>query len=161
MSARRMNSPNDSKPSANQDIRYALSARLTASTRDASSHGRSCRTRKARPTVNRSEQTDKALKDILKDVECARANKQCDIDYFLSSIEKCAKAALASPPRNCDVGDADAQAKRFGDECDKGHICSECPVRKVKTKMAIEFNKGASCEFIWSQMPYTESEAKG
>lgn len=54
--------------------------------------------------MNRSEQIDKALKDILKDIECARANKQCNIDYFLSSIEKCAKAALALPRLNCDVG---------------------------------------------------------
>ena len=62
--------------------------------------------------MNRNEQIDKALKDILKDVDCAKVNKQCDIDYFLiSSIEKCAKAALSSPPRNCDVGAEETDAQ--------------------------------------------------
>lgn len=71
---------------------------------------------------------------------------------------KDAKAALAAPPRQCDVGDAADWEKRFGEECDKGHICSDCPVRHAKTKMAIELDKGARCEFIWAQMPYNESE---
>ena len=71
-------------------------------------------------------------------------------------VEETIKAALAAPPRNCDVGDADDWEMRFGEECDKGHICSDCPVRHAKTKMAIEFNKGAKCEFIWAQMPYEE-----
>lgn len=69
-------------------------------------------------------------------------------------------AALASPPRNCDVGDVADWEKRFGEECDKGHTCSDCPVRHAKTKMAIELDKGARCEFIWVQMPYKEGSAK-
>ena len=69
-------------------------------------------------------------------------------------------AALSAPPRNCDVGDAADWEKRFGEECDKGHICSDCPVRHAKTRMAIELDKGARCDFIWAQMPYEEGSAK-
>lgn len=77
-----------------------------------------------------------------------------DITKVMDEIEK----ALSVPPRNCDVGDAADLEKRFGEECDKGHTCSDCPVRHAKTKMAIELDKGARCEFIWAQMPYNESE---
>ena len=69
------------------------------------------------------------------------------------AITKCFEA-LAATPRNCDVGDAADWENRFGEECDKGHTCSDCPVRHAKTRMAIELQKGARCEFIWAQMPY-------
>ena len=103
--------------------------------------------------MNRSEQIDKALKDILKDVDCAKANKQCDIDYFLSSIEKCAKAALALPRRNCDVGNDEEQNRRSDDFCaehavDAYERCGECPLKDA-----------SSCTIAWCQMPYNESEA--
>lgn len=79
-----------------------------------------------------------------------------DITEVMDEIEK----ALSAPPRNCDVGDAADWEKRFGEECDKGHTCSDCPVRHAKTKMAIELDKGARCEFIWAKMPYEEGGAK-
>lgn len=79
-----------------------------------------------------------------------------DVRALLGGMAFTVNAALAEPRRNCDVGDADDWEKRFGEECDKGHTCSACPVRHAKTKMAIEFNKGARCEFIWAQMPYEE-----
>lgn len=72
----------------------------------------------------------------------------------MRKAHKAVDAALAAPLRNCDVGDAADWEKRFGEECDKGHICSDCPVRHAKTRMAIEFDKGARCEFVWAQMPY-------
>ena len=94
-----------------------------------------------------------ALKGILKDVDCAKVNKQCDIDYFLSSIEKRAKAALSSPPRNCDAGTAEEQSQRYNSFC-YGHrtyekCCEGCPVVK-----------SACCELAWAQMPY-EAEQEG
>lgn len=79
---------------------------------------------------------------------------------LIKGVLEIANAALAAPPRNCDVGDAADWEKRFGEECDKGHICSDCPVRHEKTRMAIELDKGARCEFIWGQMPYEEGGAK-
>ncbi len=85
--------------------------------------------------------------EICRGVNRGRAT---EVMAYNGKIATIAEAALSAPPRNCDVGDADDWHKRFGEECDKGHICADCPVRKEKTRMAIEFNKGASCEFVWA-----------
>ncbi len=57
------------------------------------------------------------------------------------------RAALAKPPRNCDVGTAEEQAQRFERFCaeHRGHICRSCP-----------FRQSTECELAWAQMPYTE-----
>lgn len=61
-------------------------------------------------------------------------------------------AALAAPPRNCDVGTAEEQAERYRRYCDKflrgGMHYEECPCCGK-----IPFGK---CEFTWAQMPYVE-----
>lgn len=66
-----------------------------------------------------------------------------------------AKAALAAPPRNCDVGTAEEQAERYGRYCDKftrdGMHCETCPCCGK-----IPFGK---CEFAWGQIPYEEGGA--
>ncbi len=63
------------------------------------------------------------------------------------------RAALAAPPRNCDVGDAAEQSERLAKFCkanyekaekDK-HICSEC-----------QFNDCiGECPLKWAQLPFT------
>ena len=55
-------------------------------------------------------------------------------------------AALAAPPRNCDVGTAEEQEKRYLALCDSNN-CSSCPVR---------FKGKTDCVFTWAQMPYDE-----
>jgi hypothetical protein len=70
------------------------------------------------------------------------------------------EAEISRPRRNCDVGDAADWEKRFGEECDKGHKCSDCPVGHAKKEMAIKLDKGARCEFAWAQMPYEEGGDK-
>ena len=59
--------------------------------------------------------------------------------------------ALAAPPRNCDVGTAEEQYKRFKKFCFNNmgdgmneHRCSKCPLGQSKS----------SCHFDWTQMPY-------
>lgn len=79
-----------------------------------------------------------------------------DVRVVLGKMAFDVNAALSTPPRQYDVGDAADWEKRFGEECDKGHICSDCPVRHEKTRMAIKLDKGARCEFVWAQMPYPE-----
>ena len=67
-----------------------------------------------------------------------------------------AKAALAAPPRNCDVGTVEEQAQRMAHFCKKlyskavpgRHICSAC---KFHNK-----DVGWDCYFGWAQMPYEE-----
>lgn len=57
---------------------------------------------------------------------------------------KKARAALSAPPRNCDVGTAEEQYKRFLKFC-HGANCSKCPVHDA-----------VNCKFAWAQMPYDE-----
>ena len=74
---------------------------------------------------------------------------------FLDQIELWAKAALAAPARNCDVGTAEEQEVRFRNYCwnhssrDKNMEC-QCP---------IDVEGKAGCKLEWSQLPYNESEA--
>ena len=63
-------------------------------------------------------------------------------------------AALAAPPRNCDVGTAEEQAERFHHQCFEHHTgrCSpHCGTLPAKTRQ--------ECALKWAQMPY-ESEVK-
>ena len=72
------------------------------------------------------------------------------------AIEKCF-AALAAPPRNCDVGTAEEQTHRFDRHCDKYLLdrdedeeCVGCPL----------VNMAGHCELNWAQMPYESEAAK-
>lgn len=58
-------------------------------------------------------------------------------------------AALAAPPRNCDVGNPAEQAKRMDDYCASydecigvGWRCANCPLCSIDR-----------CELAWAQMP--------
>ena len=55
---------------------------------------------------------------------------------------------LAAPARNCDVGTAEEQAKRYMNFCHNYPKCTGCPcVGRMK------YNQ---CDFVWMQMPYEE-----
>lgn len=65
-------------------------------------------------------------------------------------------AALAEPPRNCDVGTAEEQGKRHNAFCRKhftpdrlGGNCRKCPLKD---------RRGWSCQLAWAQMPYEAEE---
>ena len=67
------------------------------------------------------------------------------------------KPALAMPPRNCDIGSPEEQAKRFDLFCSKHYLCYDmdgegnaCPCKKKGYKTIID------CGFTWAQMPYKE-----
>lgn len=63
-----------------------------------------------------------------------------------------ADAALAAPPRNCNVGTAEEQVKRYEAYC-RAHTkpggCTGCPL--------IQYRR---CQIAWEQLPYTEGGAK-
>ena len=69
-------------------------------------------------------------------------------DEMANALDK-AKAALATHPRNCDIGTVEEHAERFDYFCynhrsrEKG--CGDCPLLD-----------GGPCEFAWMQMPYGE-----
>ena len=69
-----------------------------------------------------------------------------------------AEAALASTPRNCDVGTAEEQVRRFAEFCDgycrfkpDGVDCGDCPLLSPCHYPLL-------CALKWEQMPY---EPKG
>lgn len=68
-----------------------------------------------------------------------------DRDKLCAEID----AALAAPPRNCDVGTAVEQEKRFRKICRSanGAVCLGCPV------VALE-----DCGIVWAQLPYEAEE---
>lgn len=63
------------------------------------------------------------------------------------------RAALAEPPRNCDVGDAAEQSERLAKFCNANfekakkdnHICSECRFNDCPDQ----------CPLEWAQLPFT------
>ena len=65
-----------------------------------------------------------------------------------------AKAALAAPPRNCDIGTDEEQSRRYEELCDR-HTCgsrcsaSGCPMYEHDCS-----------PFAWGQMPYEEGGVK-
>ena len=80
----------------------------------------------------------------------------------LSCLQGCepvrkAKAALAAPPRNCDVGTEEEQEVRFRNYCwnhssrDKNMEC-QCP---------IDAEGKAGCKLTWAQLPYEEGGNDG
>lgn len=89
-----------------------------------------------------------AMADGLTDAE--RIAEYAD---HIVECQKKAKAALAAPPRNCDVGTADEQNRRFELFCIEHRTyengCGDCPCKGV-----------ASCELAWAQMPYEEGGEK-
>ena len=63
------------------------------------------------------------------------------------------KAALAEPPRNCDVGTAEEQFEMWQAFCNQyDKDCTGCPCRSPHTT--------PYCFAKWGQMPYKEGGAK-
>ena len=65
------------------------------------------------------------------------------------------EAALASPPRNCDVGTAEEQFERWQSFCDKfDDDCKGCPCDGHSSSLTYCFSK-------WAQLPYEEGDKDG
>lgn len=79
------------------------------------------------------------------------ADELCDLR------EEHIKAALAAPPRNCDVGTPTEQAERWYWRYHIGHLCQSCPLGPRKWS---EIDAGTLCFSEWLQMPNKEGGAK-
>ena len=88
-------------------------------------------------------------------------------DVACGIIASKAKHALAKPARQCDVGTAAQQAKRYHNFTDRFNPCSykgyarcaeDCPVHK---KLAQEGHGELLCQLEWAQMPYEEGKSDG
>ena len=78
-------------------------------------------------------------------------DEECAVDPV--EVRDIARTALASTPRNCDVGTAEEQWKRFDRFCDKYDDCTACPL----------FRGGCltQCFARWAQLPYEEGGENG
>ena len=98
-----------------------------------------------------------ALVNISKYADCA-AMRQYDAttQHYIEQIRKWVDAALAEPPRNCDVGDVRRQLGRFMKLCrsfqENFQECDRCPYHRC---VSLE-----SCVINWAQMPYEEGGEK-
>lgn len=84
-------------------------------------------------------------------------DEDCAVDPV--EIRDLARAALAAPARNCDVGTAEEQTDRFKDLCRKYRRgpgpranCKGCPIEHESLHVG--------CTFAWSLMPYEEGGVK-
>ena len=92
-----------------------------------------------------------ALNKIKDTIDEWRTNGEME-HWQYSKLFDITDAALAKPPRNCDVGTPEEQARRYEELCDIhtcGSICSGscCPLYDYDCS-----------PFAWAQMPY---EARG
>lgn len=76
--------------------------------------------------------------------------------HSLPALADRIEAALAAPPRNCDVGTAEEQAERHGRFCAAHYKadavdaqCFGCPASDKKE---------TDCEFVWGQLPFAPAE---
>ena len=101
--------------------------------------------------MNGYEQMREALKHCIEELQ-----PYCDGVARIDDVLEEAQAALALPPRQCDVGTAEEQAKRLREFCKKHRDgvrrCSRCPVERIFPK---------DCTLAWAQMPYEEQEGGG
>ena len=93
------------------------------------------------------EKSDAALSLIAKSAWFMDANF-CETREVMEAVEAI-KAALAAPPRNCDIGTAAEQHARFYNFCDKVEECKECPLWRGG-------GLTSKCCAHWGQMPYEE-----
>ena len=63
-------------------------------------------------------------------------------------------SVLDKPPRNCDVGTAEDQFKRYLAFChSESHGCKHCPANRTRS------HGTSNCDLVWAQMPYVEEGA--
>ena len=89
------------------------------------------------------------------------------IEEVRHACQKARAVLISMPQRNCDVGTAEEQWKRFDEFCiaweesgpDGG--CSDgCPCMAIKSKESDGCFGKSGCFAIWAQMPYEEGGAK-
>ena len=106
----------------------------------------------------------KAMRDALSDACYAMFNflktQSGGYEEMANALDR-AKAALAAPPRNCDVGTEVEKHRRFIGYC---NAC-DCPMGCIHRKQFVGMldERCASmlkCYIRWAQMPYEKGGAK-
>ena len=110
---------------------------------------------KVKSTREALEEIDKNtdLLDIAKDIA---PQLHPSHSFVAVQIRKIVRAALALPRRNCDVGTADEQEKRFDIFCDAHKEVGDDGANACSSKCPL--HDTVSCALYWAQMPYEERE---
>lgn len=126
--------------------------------------------------MNAYEKMREALIDVVKRLE---ARVGCDHHTFhptattcdgITSVGKCgniatcaaifkARAALAEPRRNCDVGTAEEQTERMYENYCSHHECYVIPTDAEPYGCPL-YEQGVDCRLKWAQVPYEEEKGK-
>ena len=107
-------------------------------------------TREKSSQVGNAAKMREALENIAEYAKSANCHTEDSVMLeYLNQIESWAEAALADPPRNCDVGTAEEQHARFYNFCDKIEECKECPLWRGG-------GLASKCSVYWAQLPYEE-----
>lgn len=86
-------------------------------------------------------------------------DEDCAVDPV--EIRDIAKAALADPIRNCEVGTAKEQTERFGEFCRRDYVGGECPTDcPLSCPLSSLKYLETECPLVWAQMPYKEGGDK-
>ena len=93
-------------------------------------------------------ETNNKLRDALRKILdlTNSLDEDCAVDPV--DIRDIAKAALAEPIRNYEVGTVEEQSARYVRFC-LIHDCNDCPLLEADR-----------CELAWAQMPYEEGGEK-
>lgn len=96
-----------------------------------------------------------ALEQIAKLMDRILVRTELDDEIHRIALEaqNMADGVLSLSPRNCDVGTAEEQSRRFCAFCrPRLEPCDGCP--------CLEGSRHGRCEFIWAQMPYKGENEK-
>ena len=70
-------------------------------------------------------------------------------------------AALAAPPRNCDVGTEEEQQDRFREFCRHYENLGECGIGRYEAACpAFQGGRNPDCSLWWAQRPYEKGDAQ-
>ena len=95
------------------------------------------------------------IEDFHKYITPGKGKKLTALFAVADTIRNKARAALAEPVKNCEVGTLEEQSERLYAYCkahrDKDAECLYCPM----------FGQtGGYCELVWAQLPYESEETK-
>lgn len=110
-------------------------------------------TREKSSLVGNAAKMREALSDACYAMFNFLKTQNCGYEEMAKALDK-AKAALAAPPRNCDVGTDEEQSRRYEELCDShtcGSICSASGCHLYDYDCS---------PFAWAQMPYEEGGEK-
>lgn len=105
----------------------------------------------------------KAMREALEKIQKLATSDRPADEVEIANI---CRAALSAPPRNCDIGTAEEQERRYNNFTGRYNPCSyrgyarcaeDCPVH---IKLMQEGHGELLCQLEWSQMPYEVGDAE-